>query len=362
MGLIKCPDCKARISDAAPACIHCGRPMQSRSPPAREESPEAAQRTNDARSTDRYWDRVSEAGRQGARAAGDAAGEAAEKLADAASEAFDWSTSHARALRDRLREESEKLAGRILPECEVPTLLLPTGPRASDFVCTFEFDDVVAQLKGGRLTHPVLTVWAARSDVDRIKLAHLVREQFTRQLHEQKKRVAEESASRKPGKLKPLEDRQKEADEGVKAGAVTAIAALMFMLFVTNPLFDLLLLSLAVFGGSSAAVDFLRRLGASLKIEKARTELEQQRERLESELDEKSDRFKQAVTNMEIRVHRDLQAILLDFADLDSIAIKPEPAATEPGPWMKKYLQDPSYRDRLPDWYHPLLDQQLETL
>lgn len=28
MPLITCPDCKKEISDAAPACIHCGRPMQ----------------------------------------------------------------------------------------------------------------------------------------------------------------------------------------------------------------------------------------------------------------------------------------------------------------------------------------------
>lgn len=27
MALVTCPDCEHRISDAAPACIHCGRPM-----------------------------------------------------------------------------------------------------------------------------------------------------------------------------------------------------------------------------------------------------------------------------------------------------------------------------------------------
>jgi hypothetical protein len=29
MGLIKCPDCEAQISDAAPSCPKCGRPMGS---------------------------------------------------------------------------------------------------------------------------------------------------------------------------------------------------------------------------------------------------------------------------------------------------------------------------------------------
>lgn len=28
MGLIKCPDCKNKISSSAPTCPHCGRPMK----------------------------------------------------------------------------------------------------------------------------------------------------------------------------------------------------------------------------------------------------------------------------------------------------------------------------------------------
>ncbi|QDZ29058.1 zinc-ribbon domain-containing protein [Noviherbaspirillum sp. UKPF54] len=33
MPLIKCPDCGNSISDAAPACIHCGRPMKETAAP-----------------------------------------------------------------------------------------------------------------------------------------------------------------------------------------------------------------------------------------------------------------------------------------------------------------------------------------
>jgi hypothetical protein len=32
MSLVACPDCSNQISDSAPACIHCGRPMGGRSP------------------------------------------------------------------------------------------------------------------------------------------------------------------------------------------------------------------------------------------------------------------------------------------------------------------------------------------
>lgn len=42
MALIKCPDCGKEVSDAASACIHCGRPI------APSEKPEAKKNTNPA--------------------------------------------------------------------------------------------------------------------------------------------------------------------------------------------------------------------------------------------------------------------------------------------------------------------------
>ncbi|MFL2635107.1 MAG: hypothetical protein ACJ0J6_04610 [Dehalococcoidia bacterium] len=41
MPLITCPDCQKEISDAAPSCIKCGRPMESKSivKPSRDEAP-----------------------------------------------------------------------------------------------------------------------------------------------------------------------------------------------------------------------------------------------------------------------------------------------------------------------------------
>lgn len=33
MALVTCPDCEAQISDAAPACINCGKPMSVSGPP-----------------------------------------------------------------------------------------------------------------------------------------------------------------------------------------------------------------------------------------------------------------------------------------------------------------------------------------
>lgn len=32
MALIKCPECGGQVSDKAPACIHCGYPLQENQP------------------------------------------------------------------------------------------------------------------------------------------------------------------------------------------------------------------------------------------------------------------------------------------------------------------------------------------
>jgi hypothetical protein len=44
MSLIICPDCENQISDAAPVCVHCGRPNMARAPGAREHRAESARR------------------------------------------------------------------------------------------------------------------------------------------------------------------------------------------------------------------------------------------------------------------------------------------------------------------------------
>ena len=41
MALIECPDCGKKVSDAAPACIHCGRPMAAVSKPSQAQAPVA---------------------------------------------------------------------------------------------------------------------------------------------------------------------------------------------------------------------------------------------------------------------------------------------------------------------------------
>ena len=44
MALIRCPECGREVSNQAPACIHCGYPLQgSMEPPVWEEKPEAGE-------------------------------------------------------------------------------------------------------------------------------------------------------------------------------------------------------------------------------------------------------------------------------------------------------------------------------
>ncbi len=45
MALTKCPDCTAEVSDAATACIHCGRPLRSGGGPTAHEAASTTRRT-----------------------------------------------------------------------------------------------------------------------------------------------------------------------------------------------------------------------------------------------------------------------------------------------------------------------------
>ena len=38
MALIKCPECGGQVSDKAPACIHCGYPLQEMNDAAKEDT------------------------------------------------------------------------------------------------------------------------------------------------------------------------------------------------------------------------------------------------------------------------------------------------------------------------------------
>lgn len=42
MALIKCADCASEVSDAAPACPKCGRPVQTMAPAGEKVSPQQA--------------------------------------------------------------------------------------------------------------------------------------------------------------------------------------------------------------------------------------------------------------------------------------------------------------------------------
>ena len=46
MPLLTCPDCNNLVSDLAPACPKCGRPMKAATPPAAQPAPTAAKRVS----------------------------------------------------------------------------------------------------------------------------------------------------------------------------------------------------------------------------------------------------------------------------------------------------------------------------
>jgi hypothetical protein len=82
-------------------------------------------------------------------------------------------------------------------------------------------------------------------------------------------------------------------------------------------------------------------------------------QKIERELDSKNEAFREAVVNMEIRVHMALQELVIDFSDVDGLAYVPTQSATD-APSVNRLLGSPEYRRQLPDWARPLVDSRLD--
>lgn len=287
--------------------------------------------------------------KEGASAASKRAGEllglAWSRTGEATASAVDWS----RDLPTRFREL-------FVRDCAVPVLLLPTGPGAADFTCRFEFADAVDQLQSGILVRPRLDVWAGREDVDRRKLATILKDQFRAQLDEQRRRALQEKSpalKEMRQKAAALEKRRDEEGEKLGASMATVSAALVAMFLFANPLFDLLFLTMAFFGSGEAIKRFGSWFSVTFSSGASMRKVEREEKRLTEELDQEfsasSDTFRSAVDNLEVHVHPLLHGLVRDFGEVELVGV---PASDRGGdgdiPVVTSYLLEGEYVAQVP--------------
>ena len=274
------------------------------------------------------------------------------------------------SLRDRYQDttgalwrSSKDAVAALLPQKRVKVFLLPTGRGKADFFCVLDFKEVVDQLAGGFFVRPCLEVWAAREDVDRRALSAHLREDFTVQLNQERRRRAERVKENFSPVLKRLDEDKKRAGSLVEKATFAFTSSLLLMFFVANPVFDVIFLVLAVFSGAGGLTKSLRYLQLAGRLRSSEKGLEKQEEALENELDSKGKEFTDAVANLEIRVHPVLERILVHISDLDGEPFVPGQVSgqSEDLPDVVEFLRRPEYRAALRELYHPLVDAELTS-
>ena len=339
----------------------------------REPSPEDSP-SSDESETDRFQrlrERAKQGGKGVAKRAGDlyqSAKEGASTVGAQGSEALSaaWTRAGTAASGaiDRGKELPSQLRDLVLRECAVPVFMLPTGVNRSDFICRFDFHEAVDKLEHGVLVRPRLDVWAGRHDVDRNALAQILTKQFRAQLDEERRRAsADHSAKLREirHEVTVLEAARDTDEKRIETGLKRVTWGILGMFFLANPLFDLVFLALALFGGtqvvSRAGPWFRATFSSGASKKKADKEERKLTEEMERELSASSDSFRTAIGNLEIRVHPVLNALLLDFAEVELVTVPASVRAEDDHvPDVGPLLTEHAYLSKVPWHLHVLVD------
>ena len=284
----------------------------------------------------------------------------AEAAGAASSKAWEQVSTFGKSARDRVLSAPGKVAELFVRECSVPAFLLPTGSGAGDFRCVFQFEEAVDKLSHGLLVRPQIEVWAGREDIDRGKLAAVLKDDFTRQLSAERARAREQNSRQFSGEIDRLKEEQETAGTDLGAASTGLVASLLFMFFVANPIFDLLFLVLAVFSGTDGVMKVGSYLKAATRIRRGENAATAKVKELEAEFDAKNESFGQAIQNLDVHIHPLLRDLVADFCELDDRPNFPSEAPLpDEAPPVNTYLNLPEYRQALESWYHPLVDGRL---
>ncbi|MEM7354383.1 MAG: hypothetical protein AAF657_26490 [Acidobacteriota bacterium] len=300
--------------------------------------------------------------RQAAQGLGDLKQRAWGALSGASSDLLGYLQDQSQSALESLVKSSKDLTVGLLPESRVRAFLLPTGSGRGDFHCAFDFAEVVRELAGGWLRRPCLEIWAARSDIDRRVLAASLRSEFTRQLEAERDRWRQTAEAKLLPKLATLE-RERSRTEGTMEWASFGLSSSLTLMFlVSNPIFNMVFLLLAVFSGAGGLTKALKYFQVTAKMKGRKQNLEREQAELESQLDGKNEEFVAAIKNLEVVVHPLLEKVLENFCEIDGVpyvAGLAEPPAEVP--LVAGLLRSAGYRQRTPALYHPLIDVEIES-
>ena len=234
-------------------------------------------------------------------------------------------------------------------QCLVPTYLLPLGSSTRDFICVFDFDELIEELNRGRLMRPKLEIWAGRPDIDRFHLSRRIKNDFLKQFELSKQKFMAKTHDSPNTKLKNLNTQKEEigqaAEQSLKTAVSSAIGGFIVMQFFSNPLFYLALFGTAIYSGVDGAKRMLNYFYISYRLSGNKRKIEQEKAKLEAELSEQSKSFRHSLKKIDIKIHPVLQKALAIFYQIENKSFTFEKITpSELGfPCVKDIVKDSDY-------------------
>ena len=146
-------------------------------------------------------------------------------------------------IKSNLDTVTDKLTGLVFNEVECPVYIINQSADPNHYELAFDFTEVILTMNESKLPKPVITVWGGRNDFDKDLLSNNIKSAFVDQF-EQAKHDLGKSRNDVSTSIQNFRDNK-------LSFSLTAIVA---MLFIANPIVDLLLLIFAFTSGKDAVL------------------------------------------------------------------------------------------------------------
>ena len=275
------------------------------------------------------------------------------------------------AVAAQFRQIPSDVLDKIVPECPAPTFILPTGTDPEEYFILFRLEEVFENLKSGVFVRPRIEAWAARDEGWNVEhLGEELSKEFNRQFQESRERVVK-SGEIDLQKLESSLQRQSNQMSSNFGEAAASLAKTPIQLgaagLALNPLTGaitwpagLMFLGLALRSGANTIDQSSKYFGVRAERGETKRGLRQTEKELkeaQGEFDNKGEAFRQAIANLDVKIHPRLQTLYRLIYEKDGIPFHPvHPASADagPAPDLQSCLENRDFLKKLPRRYRKL--------
>ena len=272
------------------------------------------------------------------------------------------------AVAAQFRQIPGDVLDKIFPECPAPTFILPTGTDPEEYFILFRLEEVFENLKSGVFVRPKIEAWAARDEGWNVEhLGEELSKEFNRQFQESRERLVK-SGEIDLQKLEAGLQRQSNQMSSNFGEAAASLAKTPIQLgaagLAFNPLTGaitwpagLMFLGLALHSGANTIDQSSKYFDVRAERRETKRGLRQTEKDLkeaQGEFDSKDEAFRQAITNLDVKIHPRLQALYRFICEKEGVRFHPASADTVSAPDIQSCLENSDFLKKLPRRYRKL--------